>query len=174
MYPELAAKAGLTPKDMLALLGGFQSWAYSTTSGDRVARIRQAAQELVQGKCCSDKLGQALAIEHAVTRAKLLKMHPDGYVPLTRALSGNMAAKIGAMQKKHPLVNIKLLNAEGWSDNKGYGGDKRIAANVHVDHIMSSYKTNWEAWSSHSHEHEYVVSVPGKWMQFQSHEITGG
>jgi 8-oxo-dGTP pyrophosphatase MutT (NUDIX family) len=170
LYPEMAAKFGIQPKYLLQMQSGFQSWSASTTS-QVVGKIRQLAQELVQKKCCTEPLGNALELEHAITKAKLLKEHPDGYVTLSRVLSGNVAEKIASALKKHEILNIKNLNADGWSDNKSFSGQTRLHADHSLDHVITSYKTNHEAWAAHIGEHEYVVAVPGNWKQFKQADV---
>ena len=175
VYPEMAAKFGLGPKDLFDVQNAMQHWSGSAKSMG-AQHFRQAAQEIVQGKCCSDKFGQAVALERELTRAKLLQdpaWKAEGQNRLSRSLAGDVKQKIQAMAKKHPVVYVHLLNAEGWSDNEGYGKGV-LWANVSVDHVISCYKTNKDAWGAHMIEHEHIVAIPGAWKQFQASDIGKG
>lgn len=168
LYAQLAAEHGIAPKDLMDVQKSWKSWSGSTTGGSaesKVAEVRKAAQEVTSGKCCSSKLAAAVELEHVITRAKLQLLHPDGYVNLNRALSGNVATQIIQNIKKHEVLTIKMLNAEGWSDHNGWSGDVRLTQDTSVDHIVSSYKTNPEAWGAHMGEHEYAVAFPGIWTK---------
>jgi 8-oxo-dGTP pyrophosphatase MutT (NUDIX family) len=173
IYPEMAAKFGLGPEDIKKVQSAWDKWSGSTMGGGEhglVAEVRKAAQEVTSGKCCTGKLASAVELEHAITRGKLNVMHPDGYVNLKRHMGDEMAMAIGKAKKMAATVTIKMLNAEGWSDNGSFG-KSTLKSDTSIDHIVSCYKTNPSAWSGHYHEHEYAVAFPGIW---DKHAAPGG
>ncbi len=163
LYTQMLQKYGVDQSAMTNVWAHFQSWGGSASSTGAL-KVKTMAQEIVSGKCCSSQEAKALQIEHAITRAKLLGQHPDGYVKLNRAVAGGLGTQLKAASKKYDVVTVQLQNAEGWSDKPGmWSGTARITTDVSVDHIMSSYPTNHHAWGSHPGEREYAVAFPGIW-----------
>jgi hypothetical protein len=172
VYAELAAARGLTPDDLLTVQQAFKSWSGSSGSGSAPGKIRDAAQQIVMDKCCHDKFAQALELEHAVTYAKLSEMHPEGVVKLSRTVGGPLATALSQASKMAETIHIKLLGAEGWSDNESFGDmGARIYMDVPLENIMTSWKTNHDAWSAHIGEHEYVIAFPNASKDFKVHQV---
>jgi hypothetical protein len=175
VYPELAAKHGLTPWDMLDMQQSIKEWTGSS-SYDAGAKMRPAAQEVVMGKCCSDRFTASLAVEHAVTVAKLNQMEPGGTQQLVRGVGKTL---LGGLEycKSHNLdVTLKTLGAECWADKdaKNYGsfGDINLNVKVSHDNVISSYATNHEAFAGHPGEREVIVAFPKQTHTYKPGEIT--
>ena len=165
-YVNIMAKFGVDPQSMKEVHSAIHAWSGDAAATD-TGPLRKASQEIVNGKCCSSPFSKAVMVEYAVTQAHLQQDHPNGKINMDRYLKYDVAKSIkNALDAGAEFVNVKLLNADGWSDAEKYGHGKYAtdAVRLYVTHDTKNVISSWRytsSWSFGSAEMESMVAVPG-------------
>ena len=177
MYPEMATKLGLLPKDLSKLREAIDNLKDSTgTTG--AAWLRASAQDILNpGEKLKSRFSAMLQLEHEITTAKLSLANPSGTVDMYRGLH-NPVAQVLRDAKKSGAATIQyhMMGCEGFSDNYSTSSAFSDGVVLHPDNlsignVISSHRTTPGAWSSIKSEAESIVGFPGKIMHLKPHEI---
>lgn len=171
LYPEVAAKMGMSPRQLSDAMARIRSWTGTSTDS-----FRMAAQGVRMKAPTADP---GLALEYNVTQKALQDLHPSGTISLYRGLkssqvlgpdSENNSAQVFALRG---LVHLKNWStdfdnggAASWSVSKdtaegfkaGQYGIVVHQPDVPIQDVLTSHATNPVAFGSHNSEKEYIVA----------------
>jgi len=171
VYPEAFAKMGFSPGEMHDMIGTIKGWTGSS-SGTNGTKVQEAAQQIINGKCCSSKVARAFELEYALTQAKLAKQVDSAgklKIPVWRGVNDTdepgYANQLEAAAAKHDFVETVNRGAESYSTSldkaKQFGRVILQIHNVPAKQVLTSALTNPAAFTAHHHEAEMVVAHKG-------------